>query len=375
VADKRRTLAELVPDPSELPDAYGDTVAATWSLSIALANQLAPAELAGPLLRIASLQDPVGIPLVLFTTDASINYLTGLLDRPVGAEDVSQALWVLHRLNLATVTTEQPHRGVQVHALVQRAVRDTFTGGDADTTAVREWGDLVWMAADALLALWPDIETDIDLTQALRTNAEILAGHGGHHLWRPDTHTLLFRVGISLGAAGLVRRAADYTDALHTAAITHRGPDDPETLAARGNVAHWRGEAGDVAGAAAAFEHILSDALRVLGPDHPQTLTTRNNLAAWRGHGGDVAGAVVAFEELLADRLRVLGPDHPETLIARNNLADWRGRGGDVAGAVVAFEEVLADRLRVLGPDHPDTLIARGNLANWRGRGGCCGCL
>jgi hypothetical protein len=54
--------------------------------------------------------------------------------------------------------------------------------------------------------------------------------------------------------------------------------------------------------------------MRVLGPDHPDTLTTRNNLAYWRGEAGDASGAAAATEQLLADSLRVLGPDHPHTL-------------------------------------------------------------
>ena len=59
----------------------------------------------------------------------------------------------------------------------------------------------------------------------------------------------------------------------------------------------------------------------MLGPDHPDTLTTRNNIAAWTGRGGDAAGALRLFRELLPDRERVLGPDHPDTLTTRNNMA------------------------------------------------------
>jgi Tetratricopeptide repeat len=83
-----------------------------------------------------------------------------------------------------------------------------------------------------------------------------------------------------------------------------------------------------VAGAAAAYEELLADRLRVLGPDHPDTLTTRNNLAGLRGVAGDAAGAAAAYEELLADRLRVLGPDHPDTLTTRDSLAYLRERAG-----------------------------------------------
>jgi len=39
------------------------------------------------------------------------------------------------------------------------------------------------------------------------------------------------------------------------------------------------------------MQELLTDLLRVLGPDHPDTLTTRSNLAYWRGQAGDPAGA------------------------------------------------------------------------------------
>ena len=44
----------------------------------------------------------------------------------------------------------------------------------------------------------------------------------------------------------------------------------------------WRGEAGDAAGAFAELEMLLPDMPRVLGPDHPDTLKTRSNIAFWR---------------------------------------------------------------------------------------------
>jgi hypothetical protein len=44
----------------------------------------------------------------------------------------------------------------------------------------------------------------------------------------------------------------------------------------------WRGEAGDAAGAFAELEMLLPDMPRVLGPDHPDTLKTRSNIAFGR---------------------------------------------------------------------------------------------
>ena len=64
--------------------------------------------------------------------------------------------------------------------------------------------------------------------------------------------------------------------------------------------------------------------LRVLGPDHPNTLAARNDLALCVG-GGQTA-QTADLPGLLADERRVLGPDHPDTLAARNDLAQMLGR-------------------------------------------------
>jgi hypothetical protein len=60
------------------------------------------------------------------------------------------------------------------------------------------------------------------------------------------------------------------------------------------------------------FRTLLPDQERVLGPDHPDVLSTRNNLAAWTADAGDVRGALEMFRALLPDQERVLGPDHPD---------------------------------------------------------------
>jgi hypothetical protein len=65
-----------------------------------------------------------------------------------------------------------------------------------------------------------------------------------------------------------------------------------------------------------------------LGPEHPDTLTTRNNLADSTGAAGDAAGARDQFAALLPIRERVLGPEHPDTLTTRANLAYWTGQSG-----------------------------------------------
>ena len=77
------------------------------------------------------------------------------------------------------------------------------------------------------------------------------------------------------------------------------------------------------------YQILLREQHAARGPDHPDTLVTRANLAHCRGEAGDPAGAAAAYEELLADQLRVLGPDHPSTLAT---LAWRRGKGEGPGG-------------------------------------------
>ena len=126
-----------------------------------------------------------------------------------------------------------------------------------------------------------------------------------------------------------------------------RHPDHPRQH--RG----WTGQCGDPAGALRLFQELLPDQVRVLGPDHPDTLTTRSNIANWTGQCGDAAAALRLSQELLPDLVRVLGPDHPDTLTTRSNIASWTGECGDAAGALRLFQELLPDHVRVAGPRPP----------------------
>jgi hypothetical protein len=59
----------------------------------------------------------------------------------------------------------------------------------------------------------------------------------------------------------------------------------------------------------------------VLGPDHPDTLKARNDIAVWTGETKSTEEALQLLRLLLADRERVLGPDHPDTLKTRRDIS------------------------------------------------------
>ncbi|NYH51310.1 tetratricopeptide (TPR) repeat protein [Nocardiopsis arvandica] len=381
VRDRKRTLVEVFPDwDSPTP------LAATWDLSLTQADTFAPQGVARPLMGLIALLDRAGIPEEVLTSPPVLDYLIshrteGTVSTTtsvvLSAHQIRVTLVGLHRWNLITRTvpptgdgTTQPGDALLgAHQLVQRATREH--------TKTRPNRHSVRAVADALLQVWPDIEHDTALAERLRNNTAVLRGHhevegrsSERWLWEPDGHAILFRAGSSLGEAGRVSEAVAYWQEMVEAAHQHLGSDHSDTLAARSNLATWRGRSGDVTGAATAFGELLADTRRVLGPDHPRTLINRHNLARWQGEAGDPIGAAAAFAELLNDRTRILGPDDPHTLATRNDLARWRGEAGDPAGATAAYQKLLTDQLRVLGPDHPYTFTTRNDLAHMLGQAG-----
>jgi hypothetical protein len=107
----------------------------------------------------------------------------------------------------------------------------------------------------------------------------------------------------------------------------------------RGPDALRRARAGDVAGAIDDFESPLAEQIRTLGPDHPDILATRGNLAECRATAGERADALFEYRNLVAAQARILGPDHPKTLATRKTLARLRGSNSrGVAQAIRDYE-------------------------------------
>ena len=111
------------------------------------------------------------------------------------------------------------------------------------------------------------------------------------------------------------------------------------------------------------YERALELRQAELGPDHPDTLTSRNNLAEAYHAAGRTAEAIALHEATLKLMESKLGPDHPDTLTSRNNLAAAYRAAGRTAEAITLHEATLKLRESKLGPDHPDTLNSRNNLA------------
>ena len=178
----------------------------------------------------------------------------------------------------------------------------------------------------------------------------------------PDFGALLATTIRNATDLGMPQLALTLTDSVTRAGDT-LGPDHPDTLTSRNNLASAYRDAGRLHEAIELFEQNLEDRTRILGPHHPHTLTSRNNLAGAYREAGRLHEAIALYEQTLDDRTRILGPHHPDTLISRNNLANAYQAAGRLDEAIELFEQNLEDRTRILGPHHPHTLTSRNNLA------------
>ena len=131
-ADRLSRLAGGQADP------HPSIVAATWSLSVDLAEQLPSGDLARPALALLSLLDPNGIPGAVLTSPAACAYLSRFRDGPAVDETQARAaVYNLARAGLASVDATSAARTVRIHALVQATVRQNLTAAEADERGQR----------------------------------------------------------------------------------------------------------------------------------------------------------------------------------------------------------------------------------------------
>ena len=386
-----RRQQQLTDSSGTLPPAS----AVTWTLSFDRANQLAPGGSVESLLALAAVLDGHGIPASVLTTPAAAGYLAGG-EAPAGGEPARAALAALERVGLLTVTPVTTPPAIQISPVLQAALRAAMPESMLDQ-AVR-------VAADALLAAWPEPEQPGWPASGLRSCTAMLRQVAGNRLWGDDCHPVLLRAGDSLDTARLTGAAVEYWNELvmtsdqllgaghpHTALAGQRlaeahlaagraddavrsfqrlldiqavklGPDHDDVIGARIRQGHALAAAGQLPQAITALERVLSDCERVRGPEHADTLGGRDELAAAYLAAGRHSDAVALYRRTLADRERTQGARHPQATTTRLGLADSYLASGQAKEAGAAYKRVIADRERTLGPDHLDTNRARYSL-------------
>lgn len=141
------------------------------------------------------------------------------------------------------------------------------------------------------------------------------------------------------------------------------GPDDPDVLAIRNNLAVVLHDQGKLAEAEAEYRAILAARPGLRGAGRPEVQAARNNLAAILHDQGRLAEAEAEYRAVMEARRQSRGPGHPETLAARSNLAAILHAQGRLADAEAEYSAVRQARIALLGMDHPNTLITRNNYA------------
>jgi hypothetical protein len=197
------------------------------------------------------------------------------------AEAADRVLARLDGASLVTFTVDGPAVTVTAHRLVMRVIREH-------------------LAANGLLAATCQVAA-----QVLDQHAQAMSER-----WHEDR----------AAARTLVEQASAVTEA------ADRCPADASLDRGMTRLRWWAvwylNKLGDSAGQAIMLgERLTADQARLLGPDHPDTLTSRDNLAAAYQAAGRTTEAITLYEQAFAARERTLGPDHPDTLTSRDNLA------------------------------------------------------
>jgi uncharacterized protein DUF4062/tetratricopeptide repeat protein len=331
------------------------------TLGLALSRLEADAPAAAGLMRLLACLAPEPVPLALLLSAAQIAdeldpgvaaVLGPLLGDPVAAGD---AVIALRRYSLVTPAGD----GL---VLVHRLVRG-FALGQIPEDQRQQWQQAAAVLVEAAIPAGTDLSAAWPVCAALLPHARVVLSLTSASMWRIANH---------LGDSGSYPVARDLFQLIADAHIEDDdfGPEHPDTLSARHELAYWTGAAGDAAGARDQFAALLPIRERVLGPDHPSTFITRNMRARFTGEAGDAAGARDLLAALLPVEERVLGPEHPDTLRSRHNLARWTGAAGDAAGARAQYAALLPMEEQVLGPEDLETVTTRGNLAYYTGLAG-----
>jgi len=328
--------------------------------------------LTGRLLDVLAMLSPAGVnrdflALLPVHTDPSGEARPESATAAVGSERVDAALGTLADASLVVFS----HHGQSVimHRLVAQVLRDRARRRSRLTTVLSDAVEILNRLlvphdkAREQRQIAAEVINHIDaLTDTLDRDPSTGRFTGDSKLIERVTELRIW-VGQHLKAAGNLAHAIGYEEALLTDAERSLGPDHPQTLTIRNNLAVSQQEIGEIEVAIDLYHQVLATEERVLGPDHPDTLTTRGNLATAYQAVGQFPKAIDLFHQILTSTERSLGPDHPYALAARYNLATIYQQAGRFDEAIEFYRQVLATEERTLGPDHPDPLITRQNLA------------
>ena len=339
------------------PTNYPTSVAVTYQLSFERLKSQSPA--AARLLELCACFAPDPISLTLLSSDEMIKSLTPY-DRRLRAARTVLGLLItdITRFSLAKVDREMTSNSIQVHRLVQAAIRDQMQPDSYREETMHEVHEVLAGARPR--------QGDTDDPGNWARYDLIWPHLGPSEVWNCDDEEARQ---LLIDRVRYLWKRGDYEDALE---VAHKleaqwqekiGPDDEQTLSLRFHIANVLRSQGSFEAAHELDTEIFAKQQEALGDDHPSTLLTAGGL------GGDLRGLgrfreALALDEATYSRNKdLLGPDDPNTLSSANNLAVDLRLVGDCFRARDLDRETRNYRQVVLGPDHPYTLHSASMLA------------
>ncbi|MFF4625808.1 tetratricopeptide repeat protein [Nonomuraea jabiensis] len=338
--------AMIYAQPSEGGDAQR-TMARIWRVTL---DKLADTPLAGDLLRIMAWYSHQDIPRFLVnknTTPSLVHHAIGRLaayNMVLASQDGSLSVHSLVQAIARTPDPNDPHRMAdKIHDARDQAIRQLATAAVAHT---------------------PMSPTEWPMWRSLLPHISAFTSYVGSDMDTTAMAHLMNQAGVFLQTQGAISLSIAFLERAHTGFMKNLGPDHPNTITSKSNLAGAYRTAGDLQRAIPLLEQTLTENERALGIDHPSLITSRNNLADTYRLAGDVERAIQLLAQTLADSERLLGPRHPNTLTIRNNLASAYQAAREPQRAIPMLEKSIIEGEQILPRDHPYMLALRSNLGS-----------
>jgi serine/threonine protein kinase/tetratricopeptide (TPR) repeat protein len=193
--------------------------------------------------------------------------------------------------------------------------------------------------------------------KALATRSDTL---GPEH---PDTITTRLNLAAAYGEAGQWDKALPLEEQTFQLRKAKLGIEHPDTITSMNNLANAYHAVNELDKALPLYEQTLKLAEVTFGREHPHTLTTMNGLARAYQDTGQWDKALPLTEQAYQLQKAMLGPKHPNTVKGMGVLARAYQSAGQGDKATQLFEQVYQLRKTTLGPDHPDTIESMTLLA------------
>ncbi len=346
----RARRQELWPDEKP-PAGYPDTVATTWLISFAEAEQQSAA--AADLLRLCAFLSSDDIPLQMLRDGAK--HLPEPLAAAVADKlALNKAIAALRRYSLI----EKKDDNLSVHRLVQTVTRDRLAQDEQmkwAEAAVRVVNDAFPGESDDVRT-WPVCRKLLPHALAAAEQGEAL------NVAAEATGRLINQTGMYfLGRAQYDEAKQSFERALRIDEAAF-GSDHPEVAIDINNLGNALQALGKLDEARQCYERALRIDEAAFGSDHPKVAIRVNNLGGVLTDLGKLDEARQCYERALRIDEAALGSDHPNVARDANNLGSALQALGKLDEARQCYERAVRIFTAFLGDDHPLTVTARDNL-------------